>query len=483
MLPLVCSNLHRMNGLPSFSATPLAGGFSGVRDRKGKKINMPKMVIVGGGSYTWGPTFLRDVFGTPELGGATIVLQDILPERVDLVHALGQKMIQDFDLDFRLEKTLSLEEALQGADFVILTITTGRLEAMRPDLEIPAKYGVRQSVGDTTGPGGLSRALRNIPVVAEIGRKVMEVCPKALFLNYTNPMTVLTRTLALQGVRVVGLCHEWIGVRRHLVSLLHTAPEALDAKVAGVNHLIWVTDLSSEGKRIWDELSVLVDRIFRGDIKVDEANTSVFADHFKVKSALFKLYDALPAAGDRHIAEFFPHFINQATNWGTEYELRLTSVEDRYQMEANAKGLIDAALRGDVPLAPFMQQVSTEAAHQIIRAVVCGGHYTGIMNLPNKGQVANLPRDAVVETYGDIDSRGTHAIPYGDVPAGIQNILEHHIRQQELTIEAANRGSRKLALQVLCNDPLSSSLTIPQASRMLDELLEANRHYLPKFFS
>jgi alpha-galactosidase/6-phospho-beta-glucosidase family protein len=105
------------------------------------------------------------------------------------------------------------------------------------------------------------------------------------------------------------------------------------------------------------------------------------------------------------------------------------------------------------------------------------------MNLPNKGQVANLPRDAVVETYGVIDSQGTHAIPHGNVPAGIQNILEHHIRQQELTIEAANSGSRQLALQVLLNDPLSSPLTIPQASRMLDELLEANRPYLPKFFS
>ena len=446
-------------------------------------INMPKIVIIGGGSYTWGPTFMRDIFGTPELRGSTIVLQDIVQERVHLVHALGQKMIQDFDRDFHLEKTLSLEDALPGADFVILTITTGRLQAMRPDLEIPAQYGVKQSVGDTTGPGGLSRALRNIPVVAEIGRKVMEICPKALFLNYTNPMTVLTRTLARQGVNVVGLCHEWIGVRRHLANLLHTTPEAIDAKIAGVNHLIWVTDLYADGKRIWEELSVLVDRILQGDIKMEEENTSVFADHFKVKAALFKLYDALPAAGDRHIAEFFPHFINPATNWGVEYELRLTSVEDRYQMEADAKGFIEAALRGDVPLTPFMQQLSTEAAHQIIRAVACGENYVGIMNLPNEGQIANLPRDAVVETYGIIDSQGTHAIPYGAVPAGIQNILEHHIRQQELTIEAANSGSRQLALQVLCNDPLSSSLTIPQASRMLDELLEANRHYLPKFFS
>jgi len=201
---------------------------------------MPKITVIGGGSYTWGPTFMRDIFATSELAGSTLVLHDIAQDRVDLVYALGQRMIQEFNLNFHLEKTLSLEDALHGADFVILTITTGRLESMRPDLEIPARYGIKQSVGDTTGPGGLARALRNIPVVAEIGRKVMEICPNALFLNYTNPMTVLTRTLAMQGVKVVGLCHEWIGVREKLAQIFNTQPENVTAKIAGVNHLIWI---------------------------------------------------------------------------------------------------------------------------------------------------------------------------------------------------------------------------------------------------
>ncbi len=443
---------------------------------------MPKIVIIGGGSYSWGPTFMRDIFDTPELVGSTIVLQDIVQERVDLVYALGKKMIADFKLDFRLEKTLSLDEALQGADFVILSITTGGLEAMRHDLEIPAKYGIKQSVGDTTGPGGLARALRNIPVVAEIGRKVLEICPRALFLNYTNPMTVLTWTLALQGVRVVGLCHEWIGVREHLAQLFKTKPENITAKIAGVNHLIWVTDLYANGKRVFNELPAITEKVLSGEIKVDEADTSVFADHAKVKSTLFQLYGALPAAGDRHIAEFFPHFINESTEWGKAYDLILTSIPDRYALEVEAKDLIESALRGDVPLDGFMQDVSTEAANKIIRALVCGEKYVGIMNLPNVGQIANLSYDAVVETYGVIDSLGANAITYGDVPAGVQNVLEHHVRQQEMTVTAALNGDRSLALQVLLNDPLSSRLTIQQASQMLDELLEANKQYLPQLF-
>ncbi len=443
---------------------------------------MPKIVIIGGGSYTWGPTFMRDIFGTPELSGSTIVLHDIAQDRLDLVYALGKKMLDDFSLDFYVEKTLSLDEALQGSDFVILTITTGRLESMRPDLEIPAKYGINQSVGDTTGPGGLSRALRNVPVVAEIARKVMEICPNALFLNYTNPMTVLTRTLTIQGVKAVGLCHEWIGVREHLAQVFKTKSDNITAKIAGVNHLIWVTDLYADGRRVFDELPAITEKILNGEIKVDEDDTSVFADHAKVKSTLFELYSALPAAGDRHIAEFFPHFINESTNWGRDYDLILTSIADRYDMEADAKGLIESALRGDVLLEPFMADVSTETANKIIRAVTCGEKYVGIMNLPNVGQIANLSDAAVVETYGVIDSLGANAITYGDVPTGVQTILEHHVHQQEMTVIAALQGDRKIALQVLLNDPLSSHLAIPQAKQLLDELLEANRNYLPTFF-
>jgi len=443
---------------------------------------MTQIVIIGGGSYTWGPTFIRDIFCTPELKGTTIVLQDIAQDRVDLVHALGQKMIQDFNLDFHLEKTLSLDEALQGADFVILTITTGRLESMRPDLEIPAKYGIKQSVGDTTGPGGLSRALRNIPVVAKIGRKVMEVCPNALFLNYTNPMTVLTHVLAMQGVEVVGLCHEWIGVREKLAAIFDAQPENITAKIAGVNHLIWVTDLYINGKRVWDEIPAMTEKILNNELKVDENDTSVFADHAKVKFALFQLYGALPAAGDRHIAEFFPHFINESTNWGADYDLRLTSIEDRQGMEIFAKSLIESALKGATELNPFMADISTEAANKIIKAVTCGETYNGIINLTNVGQITNLPRDVVVETYGTINELGAIATTYGDVPAGVQGILEHHVHQQEMTVDAAMSGSRETALQVLLQDPLSSRLTIPQAKKMLEELLEANKAYLPTFF-
>jgi alpha-galactosidase len=435
---------------------------------------MSRIAIIGGGSYSWSPAFMRDIFTAPALRGSTVVLHDIDAGRLDLLHALGRLMLDDFGLDCRLEKTLSLDEALRGAAVVILTITTGGLEAMRRDLEIPARYGIRQSVGDTTGPGGLARSLRNIPVVAEIGRRVMALCPEALFLNYTNPMTTLTRVLALAGVRVVGLCHEWHGVRDKLAGLFGVEPAQITGRVAGINHLIWLTGLWAAGRDVWPEIPGLAGKVLSGEIVLDADDATVFADHGRVKSRLFQIYGALPAAGDRHVAEFFGGFITEAGGWGADYGLTLTTVEDRLAIEADARGLIEAALRGDLALAPYMAETSGEAAAEIITAWTRDGRYTGIMNLPNIGQIANLASGAVVETIGVIDVAGPRPLASGSLPDGVAAVLERHIRNQEMTVRAALAGDRGMALQVLLNDPLSARLPVDAAEAMLDELLAAN---------
>jgi alpha-galactosidase len=446
---------------------------------------MAKIVIIGAGSYSWGPTFLRDIFVTPALAGSTVTLHDIDAERLDLNFRLGSKMIADFGLDFRLEKTTSLDEALTGADFIILTITTGGLDAMRPDLEIPWKYSLRQSVGDTVGPGGISRALRNIPVIAEMARRVDVLCPNAWFLNYTNPMAVLTRAIdmhrSVRG-RTVGLCHEWIGVREKLAEAFGVKPEQVTGRVAGVNHFIWVTDLYVNGKRVWEELPGIAKRILASEIDFDPGDSTVFVDKGKVKARLFQLYGALPAAGDRHIAEFMPSLLCEATHWGADFGFKLTSAGDRQAMMMFERMMIESALRGETPLEPFMQELSGEAASQIISAILTDGRYVGIMNLPNTGQIANLSHQSVVETYGVIDAAGAHATTFGDLPPAVLALVERHVRGQELTVSAALTGDRALALQALLNDPLTGRLPTDQVELMLGELLEANQKYLPLFF-
>jgi alpha-galactosidase len=433
-----------------------------------------KIVLIGGGSFSWGPTFLRDIFTTPELRGSTIVLEDINPESLDLVYRLGQKMLADFHLDFRLEKTTDLDEALQGADIVVLSITTGGLASMRRDIEIPAKYGIRQSVGDTVGPGGLARALRNIPVVAAIARKVDEICPQALFMNYTNPMSVLTRAVAMQRSapdRTVGLCHELIGVRKKLADAFKVDAGQFEMKVAGINHLIWIASLSAAGRDLWPDLEKLAADVLSGAVEIDAGDITPFADHFKLKSRLLQLYGALPAAGDRHVAEFFPNVLTEKTNWGEQYGIALTSVDFREGLAMFERTMIEASLSGDMPLDDFMKENSGEAVAPIAAALATGGKYTGIMNLPNVGQINNLPYNAIVETFGVIDASGAHALPFGDLPPGVQTIVERHIRNQEMTVTAALTGDRRLALQALLNDPLSSLLEVDSAAAMMDELL------------
>lgn len=445
---------------------------------------MPKITIVGGGSYTWGPLFIRDILVTPELQGSQVVLYDIDPQPLELVHALGQKVIQEYDLAYTLEKTLHIEEALQGSDFVILTITTGGLEAMRQDLEIPARYGIYQTVGDTVGPGGLARALRNIPVVVDLARQMERLCPQAWLLNYTNPMTTLCRAVTRETrIKTIGLCHEFLGVKRVLGALFSAGDTEIEARVGGINHLIWILELSVRGQDAFAQLPALADRILtrRGQLPGIHYNeTSSLVDRFMVKARLFQVYGALPAAGDRHIAEFFPHFLSEATDRGRQYGLALTSVEERYRWRAEARHFVQAALADQVDLQPFLKEASGEAAHRIVTAIAKQGRYFGIMNLPNRGQIGNLPKGAVVETFGLVDPSGVHPLTLGDLPPGVHQVTSCHVNNQEMIVPAALEGDRSLALQALVNDPLVRDLE--GAVKMLDEMLEANRQYIPQFF-
>ncbi len=208
----------------------------------------PKITIVGGGSYSWGPLFVRDLLIAPALQDAVIVLHDVDAQALETVYSLGCTLVQRRGQG-RIERTLDLEAALRAADFVILTITTGGLEAMRHDVEIPEKYGVFQAVGDTVGPGGLVRALRNIPVVAALAQKMEQLCPRAWLLNYTNPMTTLCRTVGkTSSIRTIGLCHEWHGVRDRLSAYLGVPASAFAPRIAGINHLPWLLGLEVNGE-------------------------------------------------------------------------------------------------------------------------------------------------------------------------------------------------------------------------------------------
>jgi alpha-galactosidase len=214
----------------------------------------PRLAFVGGGSYQWGPKIIQDIALNEELRGGTLVLHDINGEALRDMYQWGTRALDETKADLKLEKTRRLEEALRRADFVILSISTGGLDATALDLEIPARYGVVQTVGDTVGPGGLFRGLRNIPVIVEIARSMEQDCPDAVLLNLTNPLTVLTRAVTkATPIKAIGLCHVLFSTLGMLSKMFEVPEGAINVKVAGVNHFIWVTDVSVDGRNATGE--------------------------------------------------------------------------------------------------------------------------------------------------------------------------------------------------------------------------------------
>lgn len=446
-----------------------------------------KIVIIGGGSYSWGPTIIRDIIVTEDLKGSKIVLQDIDPDPLTLIYTLGRKMIEENDLEFEIEKTTELDEALKGADFVILTISTGGLEAMRYDLEIPEKYGIYQSVGDTVGPGGISRALRNIPVVVNIAKKMEELCPNAWMLNYTNPITTLCRAISrTTGVKTIGLCHELFGALDTLKGIFEVQSDSeIQVKVGGINHLVWILDLKVRGEDAFPRLRKLVEEFLSsgtiesqwgvGDLRL--SNRTSLMDKNIVKFELLRRFGGLPAAADRHVAEFFPYFLTTENNKGEKYGVKITTIEHRLAWRSEARLRVEKMISGENPID---MRPSRETAAKIIAAIATSKYHIDVMNLPNRGQIANLPRDVVVETLGVVGAVGAYGIAIGDLPQGILNVVNRHVVNQEMTVEAALTGDRNLALQALLNDPLVRDFG--SAGKMLDEMMKANEKYLPQFF-
>jgi len=439
-----------------------------------------KVVIIGGGSVNWIPTILTDLVITPELEGSTAALMDIDEEALELATAFGRRLVEASGRRWTLEATTDRREALRGADFVVLTIAVGGLDAMEHDLAIPLRYGIYQSVGDTVGPGGLSRALRNIPVVYEIARDMEALCPQAWLLNYTNPMTTLTRTVSRHtSVKVIGLCHELTGVLHRLRRLLDLGEAAIDVTAAGINHFIWLLRFEVDGRDGYDLLRVHlaedpVEFPYRGELSGDIG--SVFRDRLVLKLRLFEMFGVLPAAGDRHLAEFLPFVLTDAAGRGAHYGVELTTVDHRRTLMALGREYVRRLARGEEPLRLARSQ---EAVAEIICALAGGREHVHIVNLPNEGQIADLPPGAVVETMGHLSRDAAKAIPAGELPPALLAMLYPHVVRQEMIVEAGMAGDRRLALQALATDPLVANPGV--AAPMLDELLKAHRAWLPQF--
>lgn len=442
------------------------------------RLSGPKIVFVGGGSYGWCPRLMSDLMQTPGMEGSEIVLLDPNITAAEEVAAAGRTMAAAFGREFSIHPTQDEAEAFRDTDFVLITISTGGLDMMEHDLTIPEKYGIFQTVGDTVGPGGWSRTLRNVPVFLHLAQQIERYAPRAVVLNYTNPLATLTGVLARSSsLRVVGLCHGVFSNYHLLQTLFDVSEQALCVCFGGVNHFFWILDFTVGGEPGYP---LLKQRL--GERSLDEALNEGTTDEMGFHSnhtlcnELYQEYGYLPYVGDRHTSEFLSGYLTPSLDSLTPYNLKRTPVQQRRE------GLVHARQRtGDLAEGKESPPArSRETAIDIMMAFITNTPFVDVVNLPNTGQIDNLPRGAVVETLGHVDSLGFRPITTGALPTVIESLMTPHCTCQMMTLDAALTGDRDLALQALMLDPLCSHLSPSRIRQMGLELIEATRAWLPQ---
>ena len=456
----------------------------------------PRITVIGGGSNQWAPGLLTDIANTRSLREAEIVLEDINPDPLPRMVEYAEHVARLRGLAWKISSTTDQRASLEGADFVVVAISTGGFDSMRHDVEIPARHGIKLSVGDQ-GPAGVSRTLRSVPVMVGIARDMEEICPDAWMLNVTNPMTQLVRAMTREtSAKVVGLCHEVTICRFYLSMWLGESFLDLEPTVVGVNHLPIMTGLKVRGVDDgFDRLRALLDgpaeaRAERlpfpipdgigmgpSKRKSDEWTKEDLLDGNRVKIELFQRFGALPASNDRHLCEFFPGLLREESGWGERWGVHLTTISERIAHEEQYKAEVEARLASnEVSAMP-----SGEMVAPLIDSIIRDKRRTFPFNLPNTGQAIGIPNDVVVETMCVTDGDGVR----GGEPAAAPGVLGEYVRRMtsvdELSVEAALSGKRDDVIAAMLADPLSSSIDYDDMVRMTDELLAATKPWLPQF--
>jgi alpha-galactosidase len=455
----------------------------------------PRITIIGGGSYQWVPKLLVDLANTPSLHDSELALEDIDPNGLPRMAAWVERINELRGTHLSARTTTDQRAALEAADFVVVTISTGGFTSMRQDLEVPARYGIKQSVGDTVGPGGVMRGLRNIPVFLGIARDMSELCPDAWLLNITNPMTTICRSVTRESsIKTIGLCHE-VTITQFILSLLLDADfREIEMEVMGVNHLPIVTRLDIGGRDGFELLRELLDDLDRrgpqplampfpeglGHERISEGGDWTHGDLVaanKIKLELFQRFGVLPAAGDRHLAEFFPGFLTEESEWGKRWGVHLTTIEDR---ERGQQGHID-----DLDAMMAAPEVSSMPSGELVAALIDSmlrdkpRHMP--LNIPNSGQCPDLPLEAVVESICTVDGNGVRGRHRASAPPGLAEHVRRVSASQELVVEAAVSGDRERAFEAMLADPLAGRIDFDAVDAMTSEMLEATKHWLPQF--
>jgi alpha-galactosidase len=425
---------------------------------------MTRIVLVGAGSVEFTRNLLGDFLSYPELKDATIVLHDIDPDRLATAERMARWTAGALSAAPRIEASLDRRDALRGADFVVNTIQVGGARATRLDFDIPARFGLQYTINDTINVGGVMRGLRTIPVVLGIVADMEDVCPDAMLLNYTNPMSMLIWAISERSsIRTVGLCHSVYWTVRALAEYVGVPWQEVSADSAGVNHLAFITRIEHRGTDLYPAIG-------------EAARANRIPDHDLVRAELYRRLGLWPTESSEHHAEYNPWFIGKGDaveRFHIPIGEYLRRVDRNLGEYAETKRRLDAG-------EPFEIERSGEYAAVIVHAITSGESSRIVANVMNDGLVANLSGDACVEVPASVDSAGVHPVAAAPLPLQCAAYIHPAIDAQALTVRAALEHDRAAVHHAVLQDPIvQSRLTLDEAWRLTDDLITAEAEWLP----
>ena len=451
-----------------------------------------KIAYIGGGSRGWAWKFMSDLAVCEDMSGS-VYLYDIDLEAAEHNEVIGNKFndAEGAVARWNYFAAKTPKEALTGADFIIISILPGTFDEMESDVHAPEKYGIYQPVGDTSGPGGLIRAMRTVPMYEEIAEYIKEYAPEAWVINYTNPMTLCVKTLyrVFPEIKAFGCCHEVFGTQEFLAKMV---AEELGEKVkrseikvnpVSVNHFTWLTESRYKNIDLFPYYEKFCEKHKDGymdeeTVKRFNAAEPWFYTNNKLKMELFRKYGYIAAAGDRHLAEFLPgkwylESPERAKEMGfflTPVSYRKKTLKERLKKSARLRSGEEA-----VKLEP-----SGEEGVQQMRALLGLCELCTNVNIPNVGQIPNLPLGAVVETNAIFRSGTVTPIMAGNVPKSIHPLVSRICTQQENISQAIAERDLDALFYTFVNDPLVTC-SMEDAKKLFNEMIENTKEYLKSY--
>jgi len=450
---------------------------------------MIKLTIIGAGSSVFTKNIVTDLLTIDKFKTMHIALMDINEERLKISHELISAVAQKLGAKPTIETFTNRKKSLKDADFVQSTIQVGGYKPSTViDFEIPKQFGLKQTIADTLGIGGIMRGLRTIPVLLDIAKDIMEICPKALWLQYVNPMcsNMIAINNSFPEIKTLGLCHSVQGTAEMLADDLGEKIEDIDYLCAGINHMAFyqIFKKKSNNEDLYPKLKILADKIIndeeissRSKEKSDYSNKVL---HEKVRYEILKRFGYFVTESSEHFAEYVPWFIKKnRQDVVDKYKIPINEYIDRCEISHKVWDELENNINSihNEPL-----ERSNEYASYIMDAIANNNEITINANIMNDGHIDNLPSNSCVEVPCLINNKGYSPKKVGKLPEHLAALMRTNINVQILTAEAAITKKREHIYHAALLDPLTAAnLTIDEIYSMTDKLIEAHGNYLPKY--